>query len=292
MFRTVAAVGDAWSWLVLREAVLHGVSRFDEFQRNLGIARSTLVARLDQLVGSGILYRDGVDYRPTDWGVDFLGALLTAMWWGDRWFDSGGRRPVRVTHRTCGEPMHVEMSCEHCGEPVHARDVTFDRLPLPATRGSGPAARTRMPDLELLERRRPCSIARTLQAIGDQWSALIIQESFFGTHRFDAFQNRLAIASNILSQRLKRLAELGVLEAQSTGEHRGYHLTDKGLDLYPVALAMLTWGDHWLSTGKPPIALTHTGCGARLTAIPTCSQCRNRITLNDLDFQQRRIGTT
>ena len=61
----------------------------------------------------------------------------------------------------------------------------------------------------------------------------------FGTHRFDDFQNRLAIASNILSQRLARLTERGVLTARSTDSERGYHLTDKGLDLYPVVLAML-----------------------------------------------------
>ena len=57
-----------------------------------------------------------------------------------------------------------------------------------------------MPGLELLERNRPCSIARTLQVIGDMWSALIIQECFFGIHRFDQFQQRLSIASNILSR--------------------------------------------------------------------------------------------
>ncbi|MGO9157661.1 winged helix-turn-helix transcriptional regulator [Mycobacterium sp.] len=284
VFRTVAAVGDAWSWLVLREALFSGVTRFDEFQNRLGIARSTLAARLDKLVASQLLRRDGADYLPTEQGNDFLGSLLTAMHWGDRWCGDSNQPPVMVKHLTCGAKMHTDMSCDHCGKPVAAREVTFDRVPQPAHRPKGQPTRTRMPGLNLLERQRPCSIARTLQVIGEQWSSLIIQECFFGTHRFDAFQNRLAIASNILSQRLARLTDLGVLTNRSADDRRGYHLTDKGLDLYPVALAMLMWGDRWLSNGRPPIALTHTTCAHRLRAVPTCSRCGTPILLCELEI--------
>lgn len=284
VFRTVAAVGDAWSWLILREALLHDATRFGEFQNRLGIARSTLTARLEQLVASQVLHRDGLDYLPTQRGNDFLGSLLTAMHWGDQWC-CDRKPPVTVVHVTCGAEMHAVMACGYCGQSVDPREVTFDRLPQPAHRPHGEPTRTRMPGLDLLERQRPCSIARTLQVIGEQWSSLIIQECFFGTHRFDDFQNRLAIASNILSQRLARLTDLGVLTARSTGSERGYYLTDKGLDLYPVALAMLMWGDCWLSGGKPPIALTHTACGQRLRATAVCSHC-----LEHLDLGELKIG--
>ncbi|MFN8071644.1 MAG: helix-turn-helix domain-containing protein [Mycobacterium sp.] len=284
MFRTVAAVGDAWSWLILRDALFDRATRFGEFRKRLGIARSTLTARLDQLVASQVLHRDGLDYLPTELGNDFLGPLLTAMHWGDQWCDEN-TQPVTVVHTTCGATIHAVMACDHCSQPVVPRQVTFDRLPQAAQRPQGQVARTRKPGLDLLERQQPCSIARTLQVIGEQWSSLIIQECFFGTHRFDDFQNRLAIASNILSQRLARLTERGVLTARSTDSERGYYLTDKGLDLYPVALAMLMWGDRWLSGGKPPIALTHTACGRRLRATAVCSHCGEQLLVGELQFR-------
>ncbi|SON60585.1 putative HTH-type transcriptional regulator [Mycobacterium simulans] len=283
VFRAVAAVGDAWSWMVLREAIFDGICRFDEFQARLGIARSTLTARLDRLITSGLLERLGSDYVLTARGDDFIGCLLTAMHWGDRWCGDTHAAPVQVTHLGCGQPMHAEMCCEHCGQPVVARDVAFDRTPEPMRRPDGPIGRQRMPGLDLLERNGSSSIARTLQVLGDLWSALIIQECFFGTHRFDEFQQRLSIASNILSQRLSRLVERGVLtRSATTGPRHTYQLTDQGLDLYPVPLAMLTWGDRWLAGGDPPIKLSHKACGHGLRAILSCSNCTRPITRADL----------
>jgi DNA-binding HxlR family transcriptional regulator len=284
VFRAVAAVGDAWSWMVLREALFDAVSRFDEFQRRLGIARSTLTGRLDGLVSSKLLERQGTDYVPTQSGDDFIGCLLTAMHWGDTWCGDGRTKPVQVTHLGCGQPMHAQMACAYCGKPVLALDVAFDRTPEPMRRPEGPLRRHRMPGLDLLERKRPCSIARTLQVVGDLWSALIIQECFFGIHRFDEFQHRLSIASNILSQRLSRLTELGVLRrSASAGGRPTYHLTDQGLDLYPVPLATLAWGDRWLAVGDPPIKLTHKTCAHRLHPLLTCSHCAGPITRADIE---------
>jgi DNA-binding HxlR family transcriptional regulator len=283
VFRTVAAVGDAWSWMVLREALFDRVSRFDAFHRRLGIARSTLTARLEQLVGAQLMQRRAVEYVPTERGNDFVGCLLAAMHWGDQWSSDMPIPPVKVIHLRCGQPMHAEMSCAYCGKPAAAREVAFDQTPEPVERPDGHLGRRRMPGLHLLERNGACSIARTLQVIGDPWSALIIQECFFGTHRFEEFQHRLAIASNILSQRLSRLTELGVLTRSASGGARHtYPLTDKGLSLYPVPLAMLTWGDKWLSSGDPPIKLTHKSCAHRLHAVPTCSHCAEPLTRGDL----------
>lgn len=283
VFRAVAAVGDAWSWMVLRQALLDDVRRFDEFQNQLGIARSTLTARLNQLVTSQLLQRRGHNYVPTERGEDFIGCLLTALHWGDQWCSDGPPAPMQVTHLGCGKTMTAQMSCAHCGQPVLAHDVVFDRIPKPVRRPDGQVRRYRMPGLDLLERSRPCSIARTLQVIGDLWSALIIQECFFGTDRFDEFQRRLSIASNILSQRLSRLTELGVLTRSAPGARHPYKLTDKGLDLYPVPLSMLMWGDRWLAAGDAPIKLSHKVCAHRLRAVLTCSSCDRPVTRADLD---------
>jgi DNA-binding HxlR family transcriptional regulator len=283
----VTAVGDAWSWLVLREAIFTGVDRFDEFQHRLGIARSTLTARLDQLTSGGLLQRAARGrYVLADRGADFVGCLLTAMAWGDRWTADGGPVPLVATHVGCGRPMSAQLRCSACREPLRPQDVRFESRPAPRLRG-GDEPRNRTPALDLLERGGPSSVARTLQVIGDRWSALIIREAFFGVRRFDEFQHDLAIATNILAQRLDRLVAQGVLGRVPYQRHpvrEEYRLTEKGLDLYPVPLAMLTWGDRWLAQGKKPVPLVHQSCGDRFTAVLCCDQCGQAIRRSDVTF--------
>ena len=67
-----------------------------------------------------------------------------------------------------------------------------------------------------------------------------------------------------------------------------YRLTEKGLDLYPVPLAMLTWGDRWLSPGRAPVPLTHLSCGHRFTAVLSCNRCGDPITRADVTFTAPR----
>ena len=93
-----------------------------------------------------------------------------------------------------------------------------------------------------------CSLAQTLEVIGDWWTLMIVRDAFFGTTRFEAFQQDLGIARNILTQRLKHLVEQGVLERRPLAEGRRqceYLLTEKGRDLLPVLLATTQWGDKW-----------------------------------------------
>jgi DNA-binding HxlR family transcriptional regulator len=96
-----------------------------------------------------------------------------------------------------------------------------------------------------------CSIARALDQIGEWWTLLIIRECTLGTARFDEFQRRLGIARNVLTDRLKHLAEQGILEKIPLGENERffqYRLTVKGEELYPVLVALLQWGDRWIDT--------------------------------------------
>lgn len=89
-----------------------------------------------------------------------------------------------------------------------------------------------------------CSVAQTLDVIGERWTLLILRDAFMGSKRFQQFQSNLGIARNILTTRLNRLVEEGILAKRpAEGEHHEYVLTDKGLDLQPVLLAMAHWGD-------------------------------------------------
>ncbi|GAA1086362.1 winged helix-turn-helix transcriptional regulator [Streptomyces javensis] len=92
----------------------------------------------------------------------------------------------------------------------------------------------------------PCPVARTVNAIGDWWSLLIVRDAFDGSRRFGEFQRSLGIAKNILAARLRALEEAGVVRAEPApdgGSHREYLLTDKGRALFPVIVALRQWGE-------------------------------------------------
>ncbi|MEZ5560573.1 MAG: helix-turn-helix domain-containing protein [Pseudomonadales bacterium] len=88
-----------------------------------------------------------------------------------------------------------------------------------------------------------CSLAQTLSVIGEHWTLLIIRDAFFGLRRFDQFQKDLGIARNVLSNRLRKLVDAGVLQKTEGPGHPEYRLTDKGLALQPILLSMTHWGD-------------------------------------------------
>ena len=290
VFGTVAAIGDAWSWLVLREAIFDGVDRYDTFQARLGVARSTLAGRLEHLSAQGILERQPSRYGLTARGADFFGCLMTAMAWGDRWYAGRAGPPLIATHLTCGRAMTAELHCSQCRQPLLAREVSYERRPAPPDPRPTDAQRYRAPGLDLLERSGPSSIARTLQVMGDRWSGLVIREAFYGVRRFDDFHRGLGIATNILAQRLERLTDRGVLERvpyQHQPTRFEYRLTEKGLDLYPVPLAMLTWGDRWLAGRRRPVPLRHRVCGRRFTAVLSCDQCGEPARRGDVTFVYR-----
>ena len=106
---------------------------------------------------------------------------------------------------------------------------------------------------------------------------MVVREAFFGNRRYDKIQTELEIAPNILTDRLSRLVAQGVFDRrlyQSAPDRYEYVLTDMGRDLYGPFIAMLAWGDRWLSTGKPPLLLTHIACGHDFQARSICDQCQ------------------
>jgi DNA-binding HxlR family transcriptional regulator len=131
-----------------------------------------------------------------------------------------------------------------------------------------------------------CSVARTLEVIGDRWTLLILRDAFYGVRRFDDFHRDLGVARNILTDRLNKLVANGVLERRPYEEHPprySYHLTPKGKDLLPILLTLTRWGDKWAADESgPPVTLIHTACGRETTPTLTCSICGEEIVLNEL----------
>jgi DNA-binding HxlR family transcriptional regulator len=121
-----------------------------------------------------------------------------------------------------------------------------------------------------------CSIARTLEVIGERWTMLLLREAFLGTRRFDDFQRTLGVARNVLQSRLERLVEAGVFERrryQDRPERYEYVLTSKGADLWPVLVSLLQWGDRHAAPDGPPVVLQHNGCGGEVDDRRRCSRC-------------------
>ena len=134
-----------------------------------------------------------------------------------------------------------------------------------------------------------CSVARTLDVVGEWWTLLIVRNIMLGQLRFEAIQGDLGIARNILSDRLNTLVAAGVVKRvkyQDHPERFEYHLTDKGRDLFPVIAALMTWGDRWAAPEGPPLELRHT-CEGRGHAQMVCSECGEPM---DIRHVQAKAG--
>ncbi|MGC7096467.1 winged helix-turn-helix transcriptional regulator [Amycolatopsis lurida] len=125
--------------------------------------------------------------------------------------------------------------------------------------------------------RWPCSIARTMDLFGDQWSPLVLRESFYGVRRFGDFQAELGIPRNTLADRLKRLTDEGLLEKRAYQDEPvryDYLLTEMGRDFFDVLVVMSRWGDRWLSGPEgPPVRMHHLDCGHDTHAEVVCAAC-------------------
>jgi len=132
-----------------------------------------------------------------------------------------------------------------------------------------------------------CSIARTLDSVGEPWSPLIIRDVFLGISRFDSLQRDLRISRKVLAQRLAWLVDHGILERRPYSvrpPRHEYTLTDKGLEFYEVLLAMSAWGDRWTAGDDgPPALFRHRRCGKITHAELRCSKCGARLRAAEVD---------
>jgi DNA-binding HxlR family transcriptional regulator len=122
-----------------------------------------------------------------------------------------------------------------------------------------------------------CTIGRALDVIGDRWSLLVLREVFQGIRRFDQLTVRTAIPRQMLTDRLERLVADGLLRREPYREpgqrsRHEYRLTDKGLDLYPVFLALQRWGDAYVADpAGSPVEFVHRDCGEPVELVLRCT---------------------
>jgi DNA-binding HxlR family transcriptional regulator len=127
--RALEVVGERWSLLIIRDALFAGVTRFTDFQHNLGIATNVLTTRLEGFVAAGLMERRALDgqadqfeYVLTDQGRELENVLVALTEWGDRWA-APGEPPILYRHRECGGAITSQLLCDSCGELQEAGQV-------------------------------------------------------------------------------------------------------------------------------------------------------------------------
>lgn len=134
-----------------------------------------------------------------------------------------------------------------------------------------------------------CSLAQSLDMIGEWWTLLIVREAYFGTRRFSDFQSQLGIARNVLSERLDRLVANDILHrvpvtTQSKRAH--YRLTEKGRDLIAVVIALIQWGDRWImGPDNAPIRMVDRGSGEDIDALQVRAKDGRALELQDIRLE-------
>ena len=132
-----------------------------------------------------------------------------------------------------------------------------------------------------------CSLARALDQIGDPWSLLVLRECLLGVERFEGFQAALGVARKVLSDRLAALTGHGLLQRvplDGTGKRAAYRLTPKGEALAPALVALMQWGDEWVSgSGREPMRVTGPR-GTPLAPLQLRTASRKPIAARDLEF--------
>lgn len=138
-----------------------------------------------------------------------------------------------------------------------------------------------------------CPMAKALDVIGTRSALLLMREAFYGTTRFDDFRTRVGLSEAVTAARLRELTDLGLLERSPYREpgqrtRYEYRLTEKGLDLAPVAVGLFNWGAKYESPGGvPPINLAHKDCGSPIRAEVRCGE-GHPVAMGDVEATPRR----
>ncbi len=279
--RALNILGDRTALLLVYWVFL-GSYRFADLQSKSGLSKSLVSNRLKRLEYQGVLerrpYQGGrFEYHLTPMGKDLYGVALSIIRWDKRWHYSKDCLTHHLVHKSCNQQFSPLPQCGHCGGVVDARNCDWHYGPgKPDTELSASATRRSRIAAAALDTEHPI-MERSLEILGDRWTALTIAAAFYRVRTFMGFQQALGIATNILSDRLSRLLALGIFSARRNSRDE-YRLTEQGLDLFPVIVSLLQWGDRWLSddTG-PSLVLVHRTCGTPLQALECCDQCGEQI---------------
>lgn len=255
-------VCDRWSLTLILAAFL-GERRFGGFQARTGMATRLIATRLRALELRGLLGKEPYSRRPlrqeyhlTPMGRQFFEVIVQMVRWQQNGRADPGEPLLKLIETGQGAALDPSLHCAACGAHVTARDIELrlSRAQLQA-----------MPAKQVLHRRSSLPagdgdglLGPSLDLFGDKWSIEIIICAFMRVRRFGDFRSQTGIAGNILTDRLNRMTAAQILVRAADG----YRLTERGIDLYGVLVAIQDWADAWLEPRyRSPVRLVHRACG-------------------------------
>lgn len=263
---------DRWALSLIIAAFL-GHRRFSDLREATGLASRLATMRLRTLLDQGLLIQLPYSIRPprheymlTNMGRAFAPVIVQMIRWEQNW-NTDARSALSGLAEILREgQIAPELRCQACGVIAGARDIRLKVIQ---------AQLKQKPAKQALHRRSIITsghassslgmLGESLDLFGDKWGVELLVCAFTRVRRFNDFRALTGISANILSDRLGRMIEAGILRrADEAGgpDGPGYRLTGKGLDTYGVLVALQDWSDAWLSQRyRSPVQLIHAACG-------------------------------
>ena len=278
-----------------------GTSRYVDFSGQTGLASRLLSSRLSQLTEEGLLVRIPYSRRPlrhayhlTHMGTALFDVLALLVTWEQAWPGAEGVNDMaQVIHRGCkaadgqanDAATTVRMHCAACKLSVAPRDISFrvSQTELAKMPAKSTATRKTSQDTAVKPGDALTPIPQGLAVLGDKWSIEVLVCAFFGLRQFGNFGKNLGISTNILTDRLERLVQEGLLHRttdDNTTHRKGlYLLTPKGRDFYAILIAIQSWADEWIHHRvRSPVKLRHALCHKPLQPMLMCTACGLPVT--------------
>ena len=282
---------DRWTLIVLLLAQA-GLTRFQEFSARSGMASRLLTSRLVMLEEQEIIVRLPYMRRPLRYayhlshmGLALFDVFATMARWEQDWHPSPAGSGLRISHSACGQAsVQAVPQCAACSAVLAAQDIllTVNQRAVEAMPTKETAYRRSTVNTTTAGAGAALPLAHAVDVFGDKWGIELVMCLFTRVRNFNGFQLHLGISTNILADRLSRLTALGILRPTTDADRYGrggYALTDKGIALFPVLLAIQAWADQWLPERyRSPVKFRHRPCGQGLRMRVVCQHCGTALT--------------
>jgi len=277
-------LGDRWTVQVLMGTFM-GLKRFEQWQQQLGLPRSTLAERLRSLSALGLLAARPYQtrplrhaYHPTAKTLALYPQVLMIWAWEKRWGQSDVGLPEALHHRRCGHRLTPTLACQACGEDADITRMGLRLEPVPALLKVKPRL-GRAPRIPVGSTPHVSLGLRV-----DRWSLLIVTAVVLGCHHFDQLSQVLGIGPSVLARRLEGMVESGLLRCDADrhdGRRRRYRLTPASRDLLGYIVCLSNWaGKHHFQ--QPSAIVPIHACGHEFKPLVVCSHCREPLLAHEV----------
>lgn len=287
-------VGDKWVILILQNAFL-GHNRFNELKQRTGASKGTLTSRLDFLIQHNLIKKHAYSQKPLRYEYRLtskthgLYPWALAVWkWEVQWTVGSPTMPSKLIHnKGCKHELQPFVICKHCKQPLYLSDIERDYVDVDLSNyDSSENTKSNNFRSNAIDN-DSYSFDSILDIVGDRWNTMILGCCFFGYSRHDDFHSLLGIATNILSDRLKKLTDIGVLSKalyQDAPKRYEYILTEKGKSLHQQTMVMRQWALDTLPALPSPFVIKHKTCGHDLEVEVVCAWCKEVPLANEVSF--------